>query len=303
MNQPSPATASAFEMFLSRGWGCLKAKNQAGHLVALANPANCPMTDTSPNALYGFAFHSHATGTTTALLPSHEPVEPETDFTSSPHHSSLSAVPYGWSLPCPQGQRRRGTSPVWMFRHSLPVTARITRIVREDNRIQTPRESHWKLRNLLRRRGGSSQDHSGQNAPPLSNAGRPLRYAPLLERTGYAPPEPDCPRSFANVFCTNTAHTGRIKSVLAAQTAPFMLRLSNTSIRLTHPGGNVDYVSGSDFDLLPSPNRGSPGLSGPFGLGLNQFSSQNQARLSLLDHVKIGPVMHCWSCTRLSIYH
>ena len=46
--------------------------------MALANPANYPMTDTSPNTLYGFAFHSHALGTTTALLPSHEPREPET---------------------------------------------------------------------------------------------------------------------------------------------------------------------------------------------------------------------------------
>ena len=162
------------------------------------------MTDTSPNALYGFAFHSHTLGTTTALLPSHEPVEPETDFTSSPHRSSLSAVPYRRSLPCPRGQRRRGTSPVWMFCHCLQVTARITRIVREDNRIQTPRESQPRLRNLLRRQGGSSQDHSGQNAPPRSNAGWPLRYAPLLERTGYAPPERECPRSFANVFCTST---------------------------------------------------------------------------------------------------
>ena len=162
------------------------------------------MTDTSPNALYGFAFHSHSAGTTTALLPSHEPVESETDFTSSPHRSSLSAVPYRRGLPCPRGQGRRGTSQVWMFRRYLQVTARITRIVREDNRIRTPRESQPKLRNLLRRQGGSSQDHSGQNAPPRSNAGRPLRYAPLLERTGYAPLEPGCPQGFANVFCTST---------------------------------------------------------------------------------------------------
>jgi hypothetical protein len=126
--------------------------------VALANPANYPMTDTSRNALYGLAFHSHTLGTTTALLPSHEPVEPETDFTSSPHRSSLSAVPYKRSLLCPRGQRRRGTSPVWMFRHYLQVTARITRIVREDNRIQTPRESQPKPRSLLRRQGGSSQE-------------------------------------------------------------------------------------------------------------------------------------------------
>jgi len=173
-------------------------------LVALANPANYPMTDTSPNTLYGFAFHSHALGTTTALLPSHEPVESETDFTGSPHRSSLSAVPYRRNLLCPRGQRRRGTSPVWMSCRYLQVTARITRIVREDTRIRTPRESQPKLRNLLRRQGGSSQDHSGQNAPPRSNAGWPLRYAPLLERTGYAPPELDCPRSFANVFCTST---------------------------------------------------------------------------------------------------
>jgi len=72
--------------------------------VALANPANYPMTDTSPNTLYGFAFHSHALGTTTALLPSHEPVESETDFTGSPHRSSLSAVPYRRNLLCPRGQ-------------------------------------------------------------------------------------------------------------------------------------------------------------------------------------------------------
>jgi hypothetical protein len=173
-------------------------------LVALASPANYPMTDTSPNTLYGFAFHSHALGTTTALLPSHEPVESETDFTGSPHRSSLSAVPYRRNLLCPRGQRRRGTSPVWMFRRYHQVTARITRIVREDTRIRTPRESQPRLRNLLRRQGGSSQDHSGQNAPPRSNAGWPLRYAPLLERTGYAPPERECPRSFANVFCTST---------------------------------------------------------------------------------------------------
>ena len=132
-------------------------KRPGGPLVALASPANYPMTDTSRNALYGFAFHS-LVGTTTALLPSHEPVESETDFTSSPHRSSLSAVPYRRSLPCPRGQRRRGTSPVWMFCRYLQVTARITRIVREDNRIQTPRESQPKLRNLLRRQGGSSQE-------------------------------------------------------------------------------------------------------------------------------------------------
>ena len=198
LNQPRPA----FETFLSQGWGCPKTKDQAGHLAALANPANSPVTDTASNAPYGFAFHSHTAGTTTALLPSHEPVEPETDFTRSSPRSSLSAVPYRRSFPYPPGQGRRGTSPVWMFRHCLQVTARITRIVREDNRIQTPRESQWRLRNLLRHPGGSSQDHSGQNAPPRSNAGWPLRYAPLLERTGYVPPEPKCPRGFANVFCT-----------------------------------------------------------------------------------------------------
>ena len=116
------------------------------------------MSDTSANALYGFAFHSHTAGTTTALLPSHEPVESETDFTSSPHRPSLSAVPYRRSLPCPRGQRRRGTSPVWMFCHYLQVTARLTRIVREDHRIRTPRESQPRLRSLLRRQGGSSQE-------------------------------------------------------------------------------------------------------------------------------------------------
>ena len=163
------------------------------------------MSDPSLNALCGFAFHSSGKGgTTTALLPSHEPVESGTDFTGSPLRSALSAVPYRRNLPCPRGQGRRGTSPVRMFRRCLQVTARITRIVGEDTRIPTPRESQRNLRNLLRRQGGSSQDHSGQNAPHRSNAGRPLRYSPLPERTGYVPPERDCPQGFANVFCTST---------------------------------------------------------------------------------------------------
>ena len=172
--------------------------------MALANPANYPMTDTSPNTLYGFAFHSHALGTTTALLPSHEPVESETDFTGSPHRSSLSAVPYRRNLLCPRGQRRRGTSPVWMKHPFLQMMTPITRSAGEDTRITSLRETQPGPGQLLRRQGGGSQGHSGQRATLRSNAGRPLRDAPSLERPGYAPPERECPRSFANVFCTST---------------------------------------------------------------------------------------------------
>jgi hypothetical protein len=167
--------------------------------VALANPANYPMTDTSPNALYGFAFHSHKLGTTTALLPSHEPVESETDFTSSPHRSSLSAVPYRRNLLCPRGQRRRGTSPVWMFRRYLQVTARITRIVREDNRIRTPRESQPKLRSLLRRQGGSSQESFRPKRSPseqrwLASSLRPIAGTHWLRSPGAGLPPGFCQR-------------------------------------------------------------------------------------------------------------
>ena len=202
-------------MFLSQGLGCPKTKDQAGHLVALANPANYPMTDTSPNALYGFAFHSHTLGTTTALLPSHEPVESETDFTSSPHRSSLSAVPYRRSLPCPRGQRRRGTSPVWMFRRYLQVTARITRIVREDNRIRTPRESQRKLRSLLRRQGGSSQESFRPKRSPSEQRWSASSLRPIAGTHWLRSPRSrNAPRVLPTFSAQARTRTGRIKSVL-----------------------------------------------------------------------------------------
>jgi hypothetical protein len=216
--------------------------------VALANPANYPMTDASPNALYGFAFHSHTLGTTTALLPSHEPVESETDFTGSPHRSSLSAVPYRRSLPCPRGQRRRGTSPVWMFCRYLQVTARITRIVREDNRIRnSPRisaEAEKPASPSGRKLAGIIQAKTLPLGATLAGLfARLHRWNALaaLPRGGNAPGV--LPTFSAQV----RTRTGRIKSVLTTQTAPFMLRLSNTSIRLTHPVG----VVGSR--MLPDP--------------------------------------------------
>jgi hypothetical protein len=52
---------------------------------------------------------------------------------------------------------------------------------------------------LLRRQGGGSQGHSGQRATLRSNAGWPLRYAPL-ERTGYAPPGAALPPEFCQRF-------------------------------------------------------------------------------------------------------
>jgi hypothetical protein len=204
--------------------------------VALANPANYPMTVTSPNALYGFAFHSHTLGTTTALLPSHEPVESETDFTSSPPRSSLSAVPYRRSLLCPQGQRRRGTSPVWMFRRYLQVTARITRIVREDNRIQTPRESQQAEKPASpsgRKLAGIVQ----AEALPLGATLAGLFDTPHCWNALATLPRSDCPGVLPTFSAQVRTRTGRIRSVRLTQTAPFMLRLSNTSIRLTHPVG------------------------------------------------------------------
>lgn len=116
---------------------------------------------------------------------------------------TVSAVPYGSRLPCLRGQRRRGTSPVWMKHPYLQMMTPITRSAGEDNRIASLRETQAGARSMLRRQGGGSHGHSGQRATLRSNAGWPLRYAPL-ERTGYAPPERHCPRSFANVFCTST---------------------------------------------------------------------------------------------------
>lgn len=117
---------------------------------------------------------------------------------------TVSAVPYGSCLLCPRGQRRRGTSPVRMKHPCLQMMTPITRSAGEDTRIASLRETQPGPGQLLRRQGGGSQGHSGQRATLRSNAGWPLRYAPSLERTGYAPPERECPRSFANVFCTST---------------------------------------------------------------------------------------------------
>lgn len=117
---------------------------------------------------------------------------------------TVSAVPYGSRLPCPRGQRRRGTSPVRMKHPCLQMMTPITRSAGEDNRIASLRETQPGPGHLLRRQGGGSQGHSGQRATLRSNAGWPLRDAPSLERPGYAPPERHCPRSFASVFCTST---------------------------------------------------------------------------------------------------
>lgn len=117
---------------------------------------------------------------------------------------TVSAEPYGSGLPCPPGQRRRGTSPVWMKHPCLQMMTPITRSAGEDSRIASLRETQPGPGHLLRRQGGGSQGHSGQRATLRSNAGWPLRCRPLLERTGYIPPGPECPQGSANVFCTST---------------------------------------------------------------------------------------------------
>lgn len=114
---------------------------------------------------------------------------------------TVSAVPYGSRLPCPRGQRRRGTSPVWMKHPCLQMMTPITRSAGEDSRIASLRETQPGPGHMLRRQGGGSHGHSGQRATLRSNAGWPLRYAPSLERTGCAPPGPIAPE-----FCQRFLH-------------------------------------------------------------------------------------------------
>lgn len=90
---------------------------------------------------------------------------------------TVSAVPYGSRLPCPRGQGRRGTSPVWMKHPCFQMMTPITRSAGEDNRIASLRETQPGPGHLLRRQGGGSQGHSGQRATLRSNAGWPLRDA------------------------------------------------------------------------------------------------------------------------------
>lgn len=117
---------------------------------------------------------------------------------------TVSAVPYGSCLLCPRGQRRRGTSPVRMKHPCLQMMTPITRSAGEDNRIASLRETQPGPGLCFAVRAGARMVTQA-NAPPFGVTLAGL-FATLhmLERTGYAPPEPHYPRSFANVFCTST---------------------------------------------------------------------------------------------------
>jgi len=113
---------------------------------------------------------------------------------------TVSAVPYGSRLPCPRGQRRRGTSPVWMKHPCLQMMTPITRSAGEDTRIASLRETQPGPGQLLRRQGGGSQGHSGQRATLRSNAGWPLRYAPYAGTHWLRSPGAGMPPEFCQRF-------------------------------------------------------------------------------------------------------
>ena len=146
-------------------------------------------------------------------------------------------MPYGSRLPCSVEQGRRGTSPVWMKYRCFQMMTPGTRIAREGSRIEPLRETERGLSLMLRTRGGGS--HVVQaNAPPFgitlaglfaASVSCNALAASLKSHTG----SEVLPTSSARV----RTRTGRIRSVLPTLTAPFLKRLSLSSIRFTRPAG------------------------------------------------------------------
>jgi hypothetical protein len=175
-----------------------------GHLVASTGSLTVPCSNRASHSHYGFAFHSREAGTTHALLTSHAPVEPETDFTDSPHQRPLrqSLIDLCYSA---VRQRRLGLhrfddpplSPNDDAQH--PNSQRGYTVLLPSRR---PEPGAPVL--MLRSRGGGSHVIQATCATLRSNAGWPLRDARFLQRPGYIPPELYRLWSSANVFCTST---------------------------------------------------------------------------------------------------
>jgi len=148
---------------------------------------------------------------------------------------TVSAEPYGSRLPCPRGQRRRGTSPVWMKHPCLQMMTPITRRAGEDSRIASLQETQRGPGLMLRRQGGGSHVIQA-NAPPFGVTLAGL-FATLHRWNALAtfPRGEIAPRVLPTSSARVRTRTGRIKSMLPTLTAPFLLRLSISSIRFTRP--------------------------------------------------------------------
>ena len=105
--------------------------------------------------------------------------------------------------------------------------------------------------------------HSGLNATPRSDAVGPLRYGPLLDRTGYVPPGP--PGVLTAASARARTRTGRIEFLLPSLTAPFYTATWHfiSTTRRT-PSGLID-----DLMRLPRVARASQ----PWALGRSPFGA------------------------------
>jgi hypothetical protein len=156
---------------------------------------------------------------------------------------TVSAVPYGSRLPCPRGQRRRGTSPVRMKHPCLQMMTPITRRAGEDNRIASLQETEPGPGLMLRRQGGGS--HVVQaNAPPFGVTLAGL-FATLHRWNALAalPRSGNAPGVLPTFSAQVRTRTGRIKSVLPTLTAPFYCDLAFHPYGSRAPSGSEAIVT------------------------------------------------------------
>ena len=144
---------------------------------------------------------------------------------------TVSAVPYGSRLPCPRGQRRRGTSPVWMKHPCLQMMTPITRSAGEDNRIASLRETGPGPGLCFAVRAGARMVTQA-NAPPFGVTLAGLFATLLWNALATLPRSRNAPGVLPTFSAQVRTRTGRIKSVLPPLTAPFYCDL------VIHPYGS-----------------------------------------------------------------
>lgn len=223
-------------MFLSLGQGCPK-EDPASHWVAVICPTNYPMTE--PVIAFSLWYCVSFPHPRELLPRGCYPISLKSRrrLPRIAASGTLSVVPYRSRLLCPQGQRRRGTSPVWMKPRYLQMMTPRTRSAGKGIRIAALQETERGLDPMLRHKGGGS--HVVQaNAPPFGVTLAGLFATSVACDALAASPRSRCGPEVLPTFSAQVrTRTGRIKSMLPTWTAPFFIRLSISSIRFTRPYG------------------------------------------------------------------